>query len=138
MAKTKKHSDNNINKTAVIPLIFGSVAGSVLYFSLMALFAAIALKQDLADEYYWILTLAAGCVSGFLSGYIAVIPTRKNGLISGILSVFPVIIIAFLAASIVTRTGIGFYGWVSVATMLLSGGISGIIAANKKKKTKLK
>ncbi len=139
MKKTKKHSTKQVGDKFIIKtVLIGSVIGIICFFALLAIFALIALKQDLSEEYYWILTIVASAVSSFIGGFSAVRPIRKNGLILGMASVIPLFLVVLTVASIVNRTGISMYGWIALGVMLLFGAGAGVFAANKRQNVKIK
>lgn len=134
----KRTAKSGGEKFIIKSVLTGSLSGVAVFFASLALFALIAYKQDLSEEIYWIFAVIASVLSAFISGYVAVRPIKKNGLILGMASVIPLFSVILLTASIVNRTGISIYSWISLGVMLLTSGISGIFAANKKKKMKLK
>ncbi|MBQ8783922.1 MAG: TIGR04086 family membrane protein [Clostridia bacterium] len=131
---TQKSGSSNLIKTVLL----GSAAGTVSFFALSAILALLAYKQDFDESYYTALILFASGVSGFVSGFLAVAPIKRNGLVLGLASVLPVFLIIIAVSSVVSRAGVGLYGWLSLAVMLLFGALGGIVAANKRKRVKLK
>ncbi len=136
MKKQTKKKNVAGEKALFKNILFGSLAGTVVFFIVISLFTLIILKNDLSEDFYPIFLLFAGALSAFSGGFISVIPVKRNGLILGILSTLPTYFIIFAVSSIVNRTGISIYGWIMLGIMILFGGISGIIAANKKRKIK--
>lgn len=136
--KKKRSAQKSGNSNLIKSVLIGSAAGTAGFFALTAILALLAYKQDFEENYYTVLIIFASAVSSFISGFVAVAPIKRNGLILGIASVLPVFLVIIAVASLMNRTGIGLYGWVSLAVMLLMGGIGGIIAANKRKHVKIK
>lgn len=140
MAKSVKKKSSSKNEKAAFIKAFtiSAVASLLIFFVLTAIFSFFALKQDLSYGYYPLFMLLSCLISGFLCGFICVIKTKKNGLISGMLCVMPVYLVIIMISIIVSTSGIGLHGWIALGIMMLSSGFGGIVSANRKKKTKIK
>ncbi|MBQ8228502.1 MAG: TIGR04086 family membrane protein [Clostridia bacterium] len=136
--KKKRSVSKNGNTNLIKAILTGSVAGIVSFFALTAILALLAYKQDFEDNYYTALILFSSGVSAFVSGFAAVLPVKRNGLVLGLLSVLPVFLIIIAVSSVVSRTGVGLFGWIALGIMLVSGAVGGIVAANKRKGVKIK
>ena len=137
--KKKKHSDNrSANKLIIKSVLIGSAAGIVSFFALTCVLTLLAYTQDLEESYYTALIFFASGFSAFISGFAAVLPLKRNGLVLGLLSVLPTFFFIVGVAGIVSRTGIGFLGWIALVIMLGTGALGGIVAANKRERVKIK
>lgn len=137
--KKKKHSDNrSADKLIIKSVLIGSAAGIVSFFALTCVLTLLAYTQDLKESYYTALIFFASGFSAFIGGFAAVLPLKRNGLVLGLLSVLPTFFFIVGVAGIVSRTGIGFLGWVALVIMLGTGALGGIVAANKRKRVKIK
>ncbi len=136
MKKRVKKNSTSGEKILLKNVLIGSAVGTVLFFITTTLSALIILKNDLSEDTYPAFLIVAGAVSAFFGGFVSVIPTKRNGLILGALSVLPTYFIIFAVSSIFNRTGISVYGWIMLGVMVLFGGLAGIVAANKKRKIK--
>ncbi len=137
--KKKKYTDTKNGNIFIVKSIFiGSGIGIVTFFAFTALFALLAYTQDMEEKYYTAFLLFSAGISAFCSGFIAVLPIKRNGLFMGMLSTLPMYFFIVGVASVISRTGIGLYGWISLGIMLIFSGLGGIISANKRKRVKLK
>jgi putative membrane protein (TIGR04086 family) len=134
--RTKASSAVNDTKNIIIKILIGSGVGTLVFFGLTALAAFILLKNDSDTTIYKYIMLLVGAISGFLSGFIAVRPLRKNGIAFGSVSALPVYLIAVLVSVLMARSGIGIIGWILLPVMVVFASIGGIVAVNKRKKTR--
>lgn len=134
--RTKASSAVNDTKNIIIKILIGSGVGTVVFLGLTALAAFILLKNDSDTTIYKYIMLLVGAISGFLSGFIAVRPLRKNGIAFGSVSALPVYLIAVLVSVLMARSGIGIIGWILLPVMVVFASIGGIVAVNKRKKTR--
>lgn len=130
--RTKPQAGSDI-KTVIIKALTGSLVGIILFFALNALASLILWKADTDESVYKFVSLVIGAVTAFVCGFVAVRPTRKNGVAVGALSVLPVYLFEIIASVLVSRSGIGLIGWILLAVQLLFSAIGGIIAVNKRK-----
>lgn len=134
--RTKASAAVNDTKNIIIKILIGSGVGTAVFFLLTALSAFILLQNDSDTPIYKYIMLLAGAFSGFLSGFVAVRPLRKNGLAFGSVSALPVYLIAVLVSVLIARSGIGLIGWILFAVMVVFASVGGIVAVNKRKKTR--
>lgn len=123
---------NNL-KTVIAKTLTGSLAGLVLFFLLTAISSAILWKTDADSEIYKYIILAVGGVSALVCGFIAVRPVRKNGIVFGALSVLPFFLITIVISMLISKSGVGLFGWILLGIQLVLSAIGGIIAVNKRK-----
>lgn len=129
---TKPQTGSDI-KTVAVKALIGSLVGVILFFALTALASFILWKTDSDESIYKFVLLLIGAVASFTGGFVAVRPTRKNGIAVGALSALPVYLIEILASVLVSKSGIGVIGWIMLAVQILVAAIGGIIAVNKRK-----
>lgn len=136
--KKKRNDKTSADKLIIKSVLIGSAAGIVSFFALTSILTLLAYTQDLEEGYYTALIFFASGLSAFVGGFTAVLPLKRNGLVLGLLSVLPSFFFIAGAAGIVSRTGIGVLGWTALAIMLATGALGGIVAANKRKRVKIK
>lgn len=136
--KKKRNDKTGAEKLIIKSVLIGSVAGIVCFFALTCVLTLLAYTQDLEESYYTALIFFASGSSAFAGGFTAVLPLKRNGLVLGLLSVLPTFFFIVGVASVVSRTGIGVLGWTALAIMLATGALGGIVAANKRKRVKIK
>lgn len=134
----KRNGKTSADKLIIKSVLTGSAVGIVSFFALTSILTLLAYTQDFEESYYPALIFFAGGFSAFIGGFAAVLPLKHNGLPLGLLSVLPAFFFIVGVAGIVSKTGIGFLGWIALAIMLTMGALGGIIAANKRKKVKIK
>lgn len=130
--RTKPQTGSDI-KTVAVKALIGSLVGVILFFALTALASFILWKTDSDESIYKFVLLLIGAVASFTGGFVAVRPTRKNGIAVGALSALPVYLLEILASVLVSKSGIGVIGWIMLAVQILVAAIGGIIAVNKRK-----
>lgn len=130
--RTKPQAGTDI-KTVIIKTLIGSLVGVVLFFAFTALASLILWKTDADESIYKFISLLIGAVAAFAGGFVAVRPTRKNGIVFGSLSALPVYLLEILASVLVSKSGIGLIGWILLAVQILFAALGGIIAVNKRK-----
>lgn len=134
--RTKASAAVNDTKNIIIKILIGSGVGIAVFFALTVLAAFILLKNDSDMNIYKYIILLTGAVSGFLSGFVAVRPMRKNGIAFGAVSALPVYLVAIIVSIILSRSGIGLIGWILLALMVIFSAVGGVVAVNKRKKTR--
>ena len=101
--KKKSASQNNSVKNMIIKILIGSAVGAAVFFALSLLASLILWKNDSAPSAYGYVIIAIGALAGFIGGFTAVRPTRKNGIVVGMLSaIVPCSVI--LPASVLIHT----------------------------------
>lgn len=136
--KIKAPSADKSTKSIVIKLLIAAFIGAAVFFILIAIASYFAFKNDMSPDNYSVLALVACILSAVICSVAAVRPFKKNGLLIGMVSILPLFFIIFAVVSAVNRSALSTTGWVSLGAMLLTGGIAGILTANKKKKNKIK
>ena len=127
---------NNEFKKNIISVLIGALIGTIIFYLITALLTTIVYKNDIDPETYSLLMLIPGAISGFLSGYISVMPIKRHGLLLGILSTLPMFFIIIAVSSFIAKSSVDITGWTVFGAMAACGGAAGILAANNKKKKK--
>lgn len=138
MPKIKKKKSANPNSFIIKSVLTGSAVGISVFFALTTLLVLLAYTQDLEESFYPYLIMFASGMSAFIGGFTAVVPIKRNGLFMGTICTLPAFFFVIATASIVSRAGVGLWGWICLGIMLIMGGIGGILAANKQKRVKIK
>lgn len=117
----------------VIKSLTGSAVGAAVFFALIALSSLIALRADMSQKILPVFVLVSGAVAGLVCGFTAVRPVGKNGLLLGAAaSVLPYLIIIVISVCI-SHSGLGNYGWILLAVLVIASALGGVLAVNKRK-----
>ena len=131
-----KHDNTSKSSTKYI-LIRAAVRASVcavIYFVIMAVFAAVSLKLDLPRDKDIIFSMISAGLTAAAAGYIAVKHTRKNGMAMGAFACIPCILIITVVSSLVSSSLPGVKALILAGVMIICGALGGILAANQKRK----
>ncbi|MBR3835545.1 MAG: TIGR04086 family membrane protein [Clostridia bacterium] len=120
-------------RNVIIKALVGALTGVVLFFVMSAVAAFALWKTDSNSGMYQYILLAIGAVSALVCGFVAVRPVRKNGIAVGALSVLPAYLVTILVSILVSKSGVGLFGWILLAVQVVFSAIGGIIAVNKRK-----
>lgn len=131
--KRKAKPQNNSVKNIAIKTAIGSAISLILFFSLAAVSAFILWKNDADTASFKYILFAIGAVSGFLGGFTAVRPIRKNGIVLGAVSSLLPCIVAIGISALIAKGFLSATGWIFIAVNVLFSAIGGIIAVNKRK-----
>lgn len=134
--KNKKQSKSIKKQTDLKKMIAGiaagTFAGAILFFLLTLAISAVIYKNNISAEAYGMFILIPSAGSGFVCGYISVIPLKKNGLATGLISGLPLFFIIAAAAIFLSRSSLNITGWTALGAVLACSGAAGILSANKK------
>lgn len=136
MAKKKGHSavkDEKSSKYVLKKVVWGSVFGIAAFFVLFAVFAAVLLKGGVKQSLYPFIALGISALAAFVSGFAAVRPIRRNGILLGIFSSIPIIVVIIAALLITNRGDLGFFTLMMIPLMLLTGAVGGIVSVNMRR-----
>ena len=133
----EKSKPNRFKKTKSENMQFKSflqiqLIAILTYTSLFIIGCLIALKADLSSKYDFIFALCTFIVGSFITGFASGIKLRKNGLFLGIIFSLPMNILVVLISVIICKFDIGFNLGVTIFILLISSGIGGILAVNKR------
>lgn len=130
MPKRRKQKQDASLKSIIIYALIGSAVGTAVFFILMAAVALFCLKKDTNPEAYKFFVLAVGIFAGIVCGYTAAKPTKKKGIVTGALSALPMFMVAICIGMLTSHSGVGLFGWLLGAVMLVGGAVGGITAVN--------
>ncbi len=131
--RTKSKAKDNSLKNIAIKTAIGSAVSLISFFALLTLAAFILWKNDSDTASFKYIVSALGAVSGFVGGFVAVRPVRKNGLVFGVLSALVPCVVIILVSALVAKSSLSAAGWVFLAVNILFSAIGGIVAVNKRK-----
>lgn len=131
--KTKSKVQNTTAKNIVIKTAIGSGVSLVVFFLLALLAGFVLWKNDADINYFKYVIFALSAVSGFIGGFVAVRPVRKNGIAFGALSSVVPCAVIILASVLVAKSSVSVTGWIFIALYILFSAIGGIVAVNKRK-----
>ena len=137
MGGKSKSSRNEIGKnTRLIKVAVGAAVSTVLYFVLLAIFAAMSLKSGISASIYLPAGLVFGAISGFVGGFLCVRPIKEKGVLFGFISgiVQAVVCCAVLFAINGGSAGNGLFILFGIITVFSA--LGGITAVNLKIKKK--
>lgn len=137
--KSKNSRSKENNSTDYSKIIIGSVIGAVLFFVLIALFSAAALRTDLFPQSVYIpFGLLSAAVSSIIGGIITVRPLKKNGALLGALTGLVQALISSAAVFFINERNSGTGIFILMAVFVVFGAIGGISAVNLKVRKKYK
>lgn len=131
--KTKSKVQNTTAKNIAIKTAIGSGVSLVVFFLLALLAGFILWKNDADTNSFKYVIFALGAVSGFIGGFVAVRPVRKNGIAFGALSSVVPCAIIILISVLIAKSSVSVTGWIFIALYILFSAIGGIVAVNKRK-----
>jgi len=131
----KKGAEESGAKITLWKMVRGSAVGTILFFLLLLIMAAVILKANLPSAALIAASLGAAALSAFAAGFIAVRPLRRSGIVLGALSSLPIILVIAAAAAISAGT-LGRNIAIAAPVMAAAGMVGGIVAANKRLKQK--
>ena len=126
--KNKSKIENNAMNTFIKVQIFAVIS----YVFVFIIGSLIALGADLPRKYEYIYSLIMFAVSSFSVGFYSGLKLRQDGLVSGVIYSLPLNIIIILISLIINEFTVGMSLIITSAVLLLSAGIGGILAVNKR------
>lgn len=134
--KGTKNSNTNTIRANAVCVLTGNLLGVALFFVFTAIASAVIFKNTLSSSVYLPALIFACVFSGLASGFAAVLPVRKNGLIMGLLSSIFTVIAIFASAALSSKSAPGLKAVFVAVTAAICSAVGGILAANMKKKRK--
>lgn len=131
-----KNTNGNSLKANTICVLTGNILGVLLFFIFTAIASAIILKNSLSSSVYFPALLLTGALSGIVAGFVSVLPIRKNGLITGVLSSILTVIAILITAALASEKALGIKAALTAVVAAICCATGGILAANMKKKRK--
>ena len=135
MPKNKKKrvsSKENVNPriTFLKKIMWGSIFSLIFFFMLMFILALVVVKAGFFESMQNILVFFVALLSTFTGAFLSLRKTREKGLLTGVLSSLPVIIIvSFVILAVADNVGIRTA--VMSLLMILGGALGGIAAVNR-------
>lgn len=90
--------------------------------------------MDLSKEYIYYVSLVIFCIAPFLVGFISGVKIRKNGLLVGAIHALPIGLLFVILSAIINGFQIDLRTLITIAIMILSSAIGGIVSVNIKLK----
>ena len=130
--KRKKNaiSDNETIDTFVKVQIFAVI----VYLILFLLLCTVALAADLSSKYDFVCALLCFSVGSFIVGFFTGNKLKQNGLIAGMIYSAPINTLVVLAALLYSDFAVDLNIVITVATLIVSAGIGGVVAVNRRRK----
>ena len=134
MKKTKpvRKNKSKIENVAMNTFIKVQIFALISYALIFIIGSFIALAADLPRKYEYIYSLGMFAVSSLSVGFYSGLKLRQNGLVSGVIYSLPLNLIIILISLIINEFTIGMNLIITSAVLLLSAGIGGILAVNKR------
>lgn len=131
--KTRTNEKNPIKKSLVIyaAAIISEIISLCL---LLSFFSVLITKSDLGAIVTAVFAVFSFAISAFISGFIAVRPKRKDGIVTGLLASLPVFLISSLVLLGVKGGNPGYTIFITLGAQLIFGIVGGITAANLRSK----
>ncbi len=120
-------------------IIISSIIGLILFFLIISFFSFAVLKTDLLNKSsYMPVGLLSAAISAFISGFLSVRKTKKNGVLFGSLTGLLQALVTSLSAFFINNRNSGTGIFILIAVFVLFGAIGGVSAVNLKVRKKYK
>lgn len=126
--KAKSKTENEFMSCFIKAQIFALL----MYFVFFISGSLIALAADLSGKYDYIFTVIIFSLGSLSVGFFSGMLLRRNGLLSGILNSLPLNIIVILISLFINQFNFSINLLITAIALLLSAGIGGILAVNKR------
>lgn len=133
---SKPSRRDNKDETPIMKIIIGSILATVMYFAVIAVYAAFALNSVMSVSTYMPAGMIVGAITGFLGGFVSVRPLKEKGLLYGLISGAIQAIICSVVLFIVNGGTAGNGIFILCALIVLFSVLGGISAVNLKMKKK--
>lgn len=135
-SKQRNAKKDESSKSFITKIAVGTAVSVIMYFVLIALYAAASFKSGASSSMYMPVGIVMGVISGFAGGFAAVRPIRQKGAIYGALCGFASAILCSAALFIINGNKAGNGIFILIAAMIFGGAAGGISAVNLKIKKK--
>lgn len=133
-AKSKRARREEQKASPLVKISVGAATGVVLFFTLISAISLATLKAGLGNEIYLPSGLAAGALSGFAAGFVAVKPIKKNAVPFGAAAGLAASVISVaISAAISSAASLKLLALIGVMT--LCSALGGILAVNMRKRS---
>lgn len=135
MPKNKKRrvsaKENESPRTAFLKkIIWDSLFSIVSFFAMMFILAFVVVKAGLSESMQNIFVFFIALLSTFIGTFLSLRKTREKGLLSGVLTSLPVIVIVcFILLAVADNVGVRTI--IMSFLMMLGGALGGIAAVNR-------
>lgn len=136
MSSKQRNNKDESSKSFITKIAVGTAVSVIMYFALIALYAAVSFKSGASSSMYMPVGIVMGIISGFAGGFAAVRPIKQKGAIYGALCGFASAILCSAALFIINGNKAGNGIFILIAAMILGGAAGGISAVNLKIKKK--
>lgn len=123
-------------KSIITKIAVGTTVSAVMYFALIALYAAVSFKSGASSSMYMPVGIVMGAISGLAGGFAAVRPVKQKGVLYGSLCGFASAILCSAALFIINGNKAGNGIFILIAAMVFGGAAGGVSAVNLKIKKK--
>jgi len=111
-------------------IMWGSVFSLISFFVMMLILAFVVVKAGISESTQKLLVFIVSLLSTFVGSFISLRKTREKGLLSGVLTSLPVIVIVcFVILAVADNVGVRTV--IMSLLMVLGGALGGIAAVNK-------
>ncbi len=135
---SKKSNIGNTSNTAtekVKKIMIGSLSGCASLLIILLISSVSILKNDLKETSISVLAFTACILSSLISGFITAKLIKMSGLIYGVASGVPTVILLLILTLVFSGT-LGMNFLFAVLSVLISSAIGGILGVNLKRKPK--
>lgn len=138
-SSSKKRSSNTTKEMTPAKLyatsIFkGFAVGALVLLLTLSLFSIIIVKSDYSVKSLPIMTIVCCIMSTYIGGYWSSKFIKKRGLVVGIFTSVPLIILVIILATIANAGNLNYFMIINIILMLIFGAIGGIMSVNKSPK----
>lgn len=123
-------SDNETIDTFVKVQIFAVI----VYLILFLLFCTVALVADLSSKYDLVCSLFSFSAGSLIVGFFTGNKLKQNGLIAGMIYSAPINSLVVLVALLYSDFAVDLNIVITVATLIVSAAIGGVVAVNRRRK----
>ncbi len=134
--KSKASRKNESNDSPYMKIAVISIVSALLYFAILAAYAAFALKSGAGSSGYLPAGIISGALTGFLNGFIAVRPVKQKGALYGGLAGLLQAVLCCAVIFIINHGTAGNGIFILLAAITACGVFGGISAVNIKVKKK--
>ena len=128
--RTSSVKDNRRSFATIVSI--GIVVSVVLYFALIAVYAAIVLKSGAMTSYFMPIGITMGLISAYAGGFVSVRPLKEKGLLWGAITGFVSSLLCSVFIFILNDNKAGKGIFILMIAMIVSGALGGLTAVNLK------
>lgn len=119
-----------INERTISNYIILQPINIMVYLIIFVIASIIAVFSDIGKENIFYISLVYLGISSFISGLIAGLKERKNGMVCGALNALPMIVFVCIASIISNKFSISYNTIISALTAVIAAAAGGVIAVN--------